>query len=99
MKDYNKALELREDHLQALSRRGNLKGKLQDQEGAISDLTKSIDIFEKDLFYLQRGVFKSELNDYTGAIADYSKAIQINPKNALAYNKRVHAKDKLEKYD
>jgi tetratricopeptide (TPR) repeat protein len=41
---------------------------------------------------VQEGIEKGEKGDLDGAIADFSHAIELDPKNAIAYSNRAHAK-------
>ena len=68
---------------------GNQKYFNDDNQGAIADYTKAIEINPDDaVIYLIRGKAKHELKDYQGAIADWTKAIEIKPDLFAAYNNR-----------
>jgi tetratricopeptide (TPR) repeat protein len=63
---------------------GHEKFKLKDYYGAISDLTKAIEIKpNRGVYYSIRGDAKHELKDYYGAISDYTKSIEIDPNDEI----------------
>jgi len=76
------------------------KFKLKDYDGALSDLSKALEI--KPNFaqaYNARGMIHSVLNDNKSAIIDYTKAIELNDKDEDSYNSRGVAKFELKDYD
>lgn len=80
LEDYNKAIELDPNYIDALLDRGNVKIKLNDNIGAIEDLNRVIELNPNDLnAYSFRGIAKENLGDYTGAMIDFNKAIEISP--------------------
>jgi len=67
----------------AYNNRGNAKTKLKDNQGAIADYTKAIELNSKyALAYTNRGTAKGIIGDKEGAIADYKKAAQLNDPDA-----------------
>jgi tetratricopeptide (TPR) repeat protein len=52
--------------------------QLRDYSGAISDLSKAIEIAPERSMFLARGRAKAHLKDYYGAIADFTLAIEFN---------------------
>ena len=76
-------------------RSAGLKYERGNQQGAIADYTKAIEINPQYApAYYNRGFAKDEgLGDHQGAIADYNKAIAINPQDATAYSNRGIAKE------
>jgi len=59
---------------------GELKQKINDHKGAISDLTKYIQLLNYDndkRAYLLRGISKENLGDLTGACADWKMATAL----------------------
>jgi tetratricopeptide (TPR) repeat protein/S1-C subfamily serine protease len=77
--------------------RGIIKAYLKDNQGAISDYNRAIQLNPNySLVYNNRGVLKAYLKDNQGAISDYNRAIQLNPNNALAYSNRGIVKGELE---
>tara|TARA_B110000967_G_C18374795_1_gene312347 strand:+ start:34 stop:381 length:348 start_codon:yes stop_codon:yes gene_type:complete len=77
--------------------RGSIKIQLKDYNGAISDITKSIDIYPNNaIAYFKRGEAKGFLKkDYYGAISDYTKSIELDPNNGDAYYNRGGLKERL----
>jgi tetratricopeptide (TPR) repeat protein len=79
--------------------KANVKTDLQDNEGAIADYTRAIELdptYAKA--YNNRGVAKKRLQDYRGAIVDYTKAIELDSKLSEAYNNRGIAKQRLKDF-
>lgn len=71
----------------AYNNRGYCKTRLGDFYGAISDLTKALEIDSKfNLAYTNRGEAKKYIGDYNGAVSDFEKAIEISPNNLEAFN-------------
>jgi tetratricopeptide (TPR) repeat protein len=73
--------QLQESPLEQATRyqdRGRGKSEEGDQEGAIADFNRSIEIFPKDpfTFYL-RGLTKFKLKDKQGAISDMTTATEL----------------------
>ena len=68
---------------------GNQKYINDDNQGAIADYTKAIEI-KSDYAgaHFNRGITKASLKDHQGAIADWTKAIEIKPDLFAAYNNR-----------
>ena len=94
--DYNKAIELDPEFIDAYYNRGCSKHKLQDYIGAIEDLTKVIELDSAvNIAYYGRGLSKYLLHEYTEAIADFNKAIDLNPYEKKAYYFRGLSKQKL----
>lgn len=70
----------------------------KDYIGAISDLTKAIELRpdNSDLYY-NRGNAKWLLKDYFGGLMDMEKAIELNPKFSYAYCIRGNCNNALKK--
>ena len=99
IQDYNKAIELDPDFVDAYNNRGIDKHSLGDKIGAIQDYNKAIELdpYKADVYY-NRAIAKSRLGDGRGAIQDYNKAIEFDPSHGSAYHNRGGAKFKLEDY-
>ncbi len=99
IQDYNKAIELDPDFVDAYINRGIDKHSLGDNIGAIQDFNKAIEL-DPDYAraYYDRGYAKFELGEYRGAIQDFNKAIELDPDFVDAYNNRGCAKDDLGDY-
>ena len=68
--------------------RGILRKNMKDEEGALQDYNKAIELNPNDAAYYNRGILKKDMNDKDGALQDYNKAIELNPNDAMAYNNR-----------
>lgn len=80
LKDYNKAIELDPNYIDALLSRGGVKMQLNDNSSAIEDFNRVVELAPNDLnVYSYRGIAKENLGDYTGAMIDFDKAIEICP--------------------
>lgn len=85
--DYNKALELQPELIEALAGRGVIKRNMGDLQGAMKDYNRAIELKADDAeVYLNRGVCKASMNDFNGAIEDFNKALEKNPNNAMTYS-------------
>ena len=66
------------------------KSKKGDNQGAIEDYTKAIELKpDYAKAYNNRGIAHKALKDYQKAIADYNKAIELKPDYANAYYNRA----------
>ena len=89
--DYNRAIQLDSNFVEAYNYRGNLKqNKLKDYQGALADFNRAIQLAPSyALLHKNRGVLKfQKLQDYQGALADLDRAIQLAPNYAEAYGQR-----------
>jgi Tfp pilus assembly protein PilF len=86
MKDFNQAINLNPNHLKAFYNRALAKGRLDDYESAIDDLTKAIEIDSQYLnAYFSRAYWREFKGDNQAAINDYKKVIEIDPQFKEAY--------------
>jgi tetratricopeptide (TPR) repeat protein len=86
--DYNKAIEIDPEYMDAYFSRGLLKySKLDDIDGAVADYNKAIDLDPSNTnFYHLRGMLKYEkLDDAAGALIDYNKSIELDPTHDNCY--------------
>ena len=86
--DYNKAIELDPEYMDAYFNRGFLKYlELDDIDGALDDYNKAIDLDPSNAnIYYYRGLLKHhKINDIDEALDDYNKAIDLDPSNANIY--------------
>ncbi len=87
--DFNRAIEIKPDYVEAYNNRGIIYKKRGDLKQALSDFNKAIEInpgYEKA--YNNRGAIYYEQNNIAQASSDYSRAIEINPNFAEAYYNR-----------
>jgi tetratricopeptide (TPR) repeat protein len=87
IKDFDKAIELKPEYVEAYINRGLAKSLSGDIQGGIEDIDKalSIDPHYKDA-YAMRGIVENKMGDKQGAVLDMKKAEE------LGYNK-----DEVEK--
>jgi S1-C subfamily serine protease len=89
--DYNQAIIINSQHVNAYYGRGILKAdELNDPQGALADLNRAISLKPNSAaIYTSRGWLKdNKLDDHQGALADYNQAIALNPNHPRAYNSR-----------
>ena len=102
MKNYDDAIRLEPDFVDAYIQRGNLRDLVRDFKGAIKDYNKAIRLGADYAFvYSRRASAKSDFGDHKGAIIDYNKAIQLKPEEAILatiYINRGNAKTDLADY-
>jgi tetratricopeptide (TPR) repeat protein len=92
IKDYDRAIELKNDHAEFYRNRGSAKYNSGDYKGAISDFSKAIELApEYAGAFMDRGGAKTKIKekDLEGAIADISRAIEIIPNYWDAYYRRA----------
>jgi len=79
---------------------GKSKYDAGDNEGAIQDYSKAIELNPTDeTYYINRGRVKFRLKDYQSSIQDNTNAIELNPKNDTAYNNIGAAKLALKDFE
>tara|TARA_B100001057_G_C22849907_1_gene950570 strand:+ start:112 stop:3132 length:3021 start_codon:yes stop_codon:yes gene_type:complete len=88
---FDKVINLDGDNVkESYQFRGTSKLYLNDFEGAILDLDRSIELgLNESENYYQRALAKGQLKNYNGAIEDFSKSIEIMPDNASYYYGRA----------
>jgi len=99
MLDYNNAIKLDSNYVEAYFNRGVLKKDLGDFRGAIQDYTKAIELNSKDtsvyILFNNRAYAKLQIGDFHGAIEDCNRAIELKPNYYRAYYARGAAKIEL----
>jgi tetratricopeptide (TPR) repeat protein len=89
LQDFNEAIRLQPDYVEAYNERGEIRKSLGDTKGAISDFSQAIQLKPNFAYaYNNRGVVRYYSSDKKGAIEDYNKAIELNPMYAEAYSNR-----------
>ena len=90
--DYNQAIHLQPDDVEAYNNRGNAYGSKGDYAQAIADYNQAIHL-QPDYVeaYNNRGIAYGSKGDYAQAIADYNQAIHLQPDLAVAYYNRGNA--------
>ncbi len=97
--DFDKAIQLKPDAVNAYINRGLAKAALGQHIGAISDYDKAIQLKPDHAeAYNNQGNAKAALGQYFAAISDYDKAIQLKPDYASAYFNRGNTKLDLGQY-
>jgi hypothetical protein len=89
--EYNSAIKIDPNYALAYNKRGNLKLKLKDINGALADYNQAI-LLDPNFAnpYNNRGLIKqNNYRDMQGALADYTRAIQLDPNFATFYNNRA----------
>ena len=83
---FNAALRLNPDLVEIYARRGVIKSRLENFEGAFKDFDKMIQINPKHIFaYNNRATARIHLRDEQGAFKDLNKAIELDPNYVMAY--------------
>ncbi len=103
VKDFDQAIELENDYIDAYYVRALCYGNLKKYDKALNDFNKVIELNPdyKDV-YINRGFYVSEkIGDYQGALNDYNRYLDLNKNgdNAFAYSNRGYAKYKLNDFD
>ncbi len=94
--DFNKAIEINPEYVDAYSFRAISYGALGSQNQAISDYDKVLEVNPEDAAtYNNRGVAYAKLGNNSRAISDYDRAIEIAPGNAEFYNDRGIAQEAI----
>lgn len=87
---YDKAIALKADCVQAYLRRGLLFQKLGDLGNAIADFNQTLELdAEQFRAYYYRGAASSYIGNFEQAIADFSQLIEANPTANKYYNRGI----------
>lgn len=96
---FDKAIALDPGSAHAYSLRGSAHSDRNDQEKAIADITKAIELSKESgdqallaEFYFNRALAQSRAQHYKEGIADFDSAIAINPNDPDYYNSRARAR-------
>lgn len=94
--EFDRAIELDPEYIQAYIERGNTKDAIRDLPGAYADFSKAITLDPKSApAYYNRGTISTKIGKHQAAIADFTAAISIDPKYAAAYMNRGNNYDDL----
>lgn len=100
IRNFNTAIQYKEDHFEAYFLRGIAKFNLSDYQGAADDFSKTLQIhplYVRALHY--RGVANDRLGNYADAMADFAKALSIDPFNADLHVANGATKMHLNRFD
>ncbi|MEH2276193.1 MAG: tetratricopeptide repeat protein [Nostoc sp.] len=96
IEDYNQAIKINSNYVDAYNYRGVSHYQLGDNKGAIENYNQAIKINPNYYkAYNNRGIARSALGDKKGAIEDLNQAIKINPNFDKAYNNRGNTRSAL----
>ena len=94
--NFTKAIELRQDFIEAYYNRGILRIELGNYQGGIADFSNVINLDPSRIeAYYNRGNISSIIGDYQAAIADFNKVIQLEPNLFYVYSNRGVARSSL----
>jgi lipoprotein NlpI len=91
MDDFDQAIKLNPQNVNAYFNRGLVKSKLEDWDGAMADCTRAIELKPVPVdartaqVHSLLGRLKFDRGDLTGAIADFDQAIKLTPTDAVPY--------------
>lgn len=84
----------------SLRNRGNIRVKVGDVTGGISDYSKAIELRPDDAsLRTVRGNAYVRLNDWTNAYTDLDRAVELSPTNAMGYQNRAVALYHLRRFE
>jgi tetratricopeptide (TPR) repeat protein/tRNA A-37 threonylcarbamoyl transferase component Bud32 len=90
--DLDRAIELDPRLSQAWGTRGVVRLEGHDVDGAIADLTKSIELDPRSGAWCRRGEARRKKGDAKGALADFDRAIELEPAHGRAWAFRAEVK-------
>jgi len=86
LKDFNRALELDQEHVAAYNNRGVIYLERNNYESALNDLNRAVALKpDYTQAFFNRGRLYAQKNDYDAALKDFHKAIELNPYFMPAY--------------
>ncbi|MBR6713110.1 MAG: tetratricopeptide repeat protein [Selenomonadaceae bacterium] len=97
--DYSQVINVDPNHQDALYWRAWCYDELGDNEKALADLNRLIELNPNysSGAYNNRGIVYENLGALDKALADYNKALELDPNNEIAKNNRQRVLDKLKK--
>ena len=93
--EFNKAIELNPNFINAIFNRALMKDKIGDFNGAINDYTKVIEKEPAWDAFLYRGLSYRRAMKFNMAIEDFTKVIEIKPNDIGAFLQRAALKQNL----
>jgi tetratricopeptide (TPR) repeat protein len=98
--DFNRALELQPDNVQALVARGAALGELGQNARALADLDHAVEHAPRSSeAHHRRAIVRGRLGDVTGALEDYATALDLQPRNYRALVDRAGLRASLHDYE
>ena len=107
LENYDKALEYytkeinlnQDDHLPYLVRAELYAFNINDNEKAVSDFSKAIELDSSASNYYKRAWFYNDIGDYSKALLDYNKALELDPDNMEILFNRAYNYEELGEYE
>ena len=97
--DYEKAIAVNPDYVNAYNNRGNIKSKQKDYDGAMADYNRAINLNGQLVeAHFNRGIARENLGDLSGAIEDFNRAIELDSEYGDAYFRRGNLRERLGDY-
>lgn len=97
--NFNYAIEIAKNYMEAYYHRGVAKAEMKDYKGAIEDYTKAIKLDPENSKALNnRGCAYLELAMYQEALKDFTQAVSLKVDYALAYNNRGNTYYEMQAY-
>lgn len=91
--EFDKAIELDGNFVNALLQRGFCRNITKDFEGAIKDFSRVVELEPNHRWaYVSRGSARNKTGEYQLAINDFNEALKIDPTDQEAYNNRGFSK-------
>ncbi|MBX9685608.1 MAG: tetratricopeptide repeat protein, partial [Candidatus Obscuribacterales bacterium] len=98
--DFSRAIELKNDFIEAYVERAEQYGRLFEFEKALKDLDKAIALDPRwDWTYMRKAQVESAAELYDDAIEDCQKAIALNPKRAVPQTELARIYDQLGEHE
>ena len=93
MQDFDQAIQLRPDYVEARKHRGALRAEAGDVAGAFEDFDEGIRLQPDYEVFKRRGVLRLDQGDANGALNDFEAAIDLNPNEVSLFVNRGNARN------